>query len=443
MTINTSHDLDLEQVILGALLLDDKCLVQVYDMLAPVKFYDIKNATIYEAIQSLYDKSEPIDIVTVGQCLRRMDKIKTAGGAAYVAQLTNRVASTANIESWVLSLSELYMRREFSLLGAKTMQECHDDMRDVFDIHDSFMEGMNAIFSKNVKSETLHVSEASKEATDYILRRNASASSVSGYTTGVRSVDNLIGGHQKSDLMYLAGRPAMGKTAMALSEVLELGLQNIPVAFFSLEMSKTQLVYRLMSMLTRIPAEVLMKQKLDPHDMTTYYLALDQLNRMPIFIDDTASLSVNDLRAKAKRLIHKHKVEIVYIDYVQLMSAGQAGKRNSMNREQEISTISRNLKLLAKECEIPVVCLAQLSRGVESRQDKRPLLSDLRESGSLEQDADVVAFLFRPEYYGITEDEEGHSTSGLGEYIVAKQRNGPTGIAQMKFDHPVMKYTNL
>jgi replicative DNA helicase len=234
----------------------------------------------------------------------------------------------------------------------------------------------------------------------------------------------------------------MGKTAMALSEILNLALSDIPVAFFSLEMSRMQIVFRLLSMISGIDAEVLIKKRLEPHTLSNFNVAVDRINALPIYIDDTPALSVYDLRAKCRRLKSKNKIEIVFIDYVQLMTLGNQKKGNSFNREQEISTISRNLKQIAKECDIPVVCLAQLSRGVESRTDKRPLLSDLRESGSLEQDADVVAFLYRPEYYGIDFDSEGNSTRGLGEYIVAKQRNGPTGIAQMRFEHNTMRYTD-
>jgi replicative DNA helicase len=239
----------------------------------------------------------------------------------------------------------------------------------------------------------------------------------------------------------MAGRPAMGKTAMALSEVLALAKKNIPVAFFSLEMSNVQLVYRLASMESGISAEQLMKYKLDKEQLQNYYMTVDILNKLPIYIDDSSSLSVFDFRAKLKQLVYKYKVEIVYIDYIQLMNFGGSNKRNNLNREQEMSSISRTLKQVAKECNIPIVVLSQLSRQVEARQDKRPMLSDLRESGSLEQDADVVVFLYRPEYYGIEQTEDGSSTEGFAEFIVAKQRNGGTGIVPIKFNHETMQYT--
>jgi replicative DNA helicase len=251
-------------------------------------------------------------------------------------------------------------------------------------------------------------------------------------------VDRLIGGHQKSDLMYIAGRPGMGKTAMALSEMLSMAVHGVPVAFFSLEMSSSQVIFRLLSMLTGIDGSKLMKYKLEIEEMRNFQMKKDYLNTLPIYIDDTAGLSVFDLRTRVKTMVEKHSVSIVYVDYVQLLGSGT--RKAGQNREQEISTISRNLKLIAKECDLPVIALSQLSRAVEARAEKRPMLSDLRESGSLEQDADIVVFLYRPEYYGVLADEAGNSIEGMGEYIVAKQRNGSTGIARMRFLPSVMRY---
>jgi replicative DNA helicase len=229
---------------------------------------------------------------------------------------------------------------------------------------------------------------------------------------------------------------------MALTEMLNMALKNTPVALFSLEMSSTQIVLRLISMISGIDGGRLMKYRLTKEEMQSFYHYRDIINALPIYIDDTAGLSVFDLRARVKHMVEKHKVEAVFIDYVQLMSSGVQLRRQGQNREQELSVISRNLKLIAKECDISVIALSQLSRAVESRAEKRPMLSDLRESGSLEQDADVVVFLFRPEYYGITRDEAGNDLTGIGEYIVAKQRNGSTGIAPMRFHPNIMRYTD-
>jgi replicative DNA helicase len=286
-----------------------------------------------------------------------------------------------------------------------------------------------------------HVSELTEKIAEMVISRETTTNGVSGLTTGIGSVDRIIGGHQKSDLMYMAGRPGMGKTAMALSEMLSMAVHGVPVAFFSLEMSSSQVILRLLAMLTGIDGSKLMKYKLDTDELRLFQSKKDYLNMLPIYIDDTAGLSVFDLRTRVKTMVEKHSVSIVYIDYVQLLGSGT--RKPGQNREQELSLISRNLKLIAKECDVPVIALSQLSRAVEARSEKRPMLSDLRESGSLEQDADIVVFLYRPEYYGVTADEAGNSVEGLGEYIVAKQRNGSTGIARMRFLPSVMRYVEF
>lgn len=436
------NNLEIEQAILGAILLESEAMTIIADMLSPNVFYDNRNQLIYTAALELYKLNRPIDILTVSQQVRKLGSLKDIGGPTYLSGLTNRITSSVNIESWAAQILELHMRRQFAIISAEVHTQSYHAEVDVFDIHAKFSDSMDSILQDNIKSESIHISALTKEAQTNIQDRYNNKSDISGYSTGIYNVDKLLGGHQKSDLTYLAGRPGMGKTAMALTEVLSIAQAGTPVAFFSLEMSRMQIVFRLISMISGIDAEALIKKKLEPHVLSNFNVAVDKINELPIFIDDTPALSVYDLRAKCRRLKAKNNIEIVFIDYVQLMTLGSQKKSNSFNREQEISTISRNLKLIAKECDIPVVCLAQLSRAVESRQDKRPLLSDLRESGSLEQDADVVAFLFRPEYYGIDHDEDGNSTIGLGEYIVAKQRNGPTGIAQMEFVHNTMKYKN-
>ncbi len=436
-----THDNDLEVVLLGSLLLDSRVMNEVVELLIPEKFYDNRHQLIYSTIYSLYQQGIPVDLITITKSLKSQGKLDDAGGIVYISSLTNRVASVSNVQTWCLQLSEYYMKRRFNQIAGDVYHKSMDETIDVFDTYDYFMTEMNSVFQDNLKSDVIHISTISNDASKSISFRMTNDQQVSGYSTSIKAVDKMLGGHQKSDLMYMAGRPAMGKTAMALTEVLELGKSGVPVAFFSLEMSSVQLVYRLVSMLSGISAEKLMKYKLEKEDAQKYFQYVDILNKMPIYLDDTAGLSVLDLKAKVKRMQQKHGIEIVYVDYVQLMSLG--GKKSGLSREQELSAISRNLKLIAKECNIPMIVLSQLSRGVESRQDKRPILADLRESGSLEQDADVVSFLFRPEYYGIMEMEGGHSTEGLGEYIIAKQRNGGTGICPMRFHHSIMKYTDL
>jgi len=433
-----AHDTELEQLILGAILLDGKAMVAVMGHLSPERFYDPKNATVFEVMAELYIQNSPIDLLTVTQAVRKKRLLDQAGGPAYIASLTNRVASTANLEQWCLFLNEHYMKREFARISSQVHDLSFDGTTDVFEIYDRFTGQMSQIFNKSVKTTMSHVSELTEKVAEAVISRESTTTGVSGLTTGIASVDRLIGGHQKSDLMYIAGRPGMGKTAMALSEMLSMAVHGVPVAFFSLEMSSSQVIFRLLSMLTGIDGSKLMKYKLEIEEMRNFQMKKDYLNTLPIYIDDTAGLSVFDLRTRVKTMVEKHSVSIVYIDYVQLLGSGT--RKAGQNREQEISTISRNLKLIAKECDLPVIALSQLSRAVEARAEKRPMLSDLRESGSLEQDADIVVFLYRPEYYGVLADEAGNSIEGMGEYIVAKQRNGSTGIARMRFLPNVMRY---
>jgi replicative DNA helicase len=433
-----AHDTELEQLILGAILLDGKAMVAVMGHLSPERFYDPKNATVFEVMAELYIQNSPIDLLTVTQAVRKKRLLDQAGGPAYIASLTNRVASTANLEQWCLFLNEHYMKREFARISSQVHDLSFDGTTDVFEIYDRFTGQMSQIFNKSVKTTMSHVSELTEKVAEAVISRESTTTGVSGLTTGIASVDWLIGGHQKSDLMYIAGRPGMGKTAMALSEMLSMAVHGVPVAFFSLEMSSSQVIFRLLSMLTGIDGSKLMKYKLEIEEMRNFQMKKDYLNTLPIYIDDTAGLSVFDLRTRVKTMVEKHSVSIVYVDYVQLLGSGT--RKAGQNREQEISTISRNLKLIAKECDLPVIALSQLSRAVEARAEKRPMLSDLRESGSLEQDADIVVFLYRPEYYGVLADEAGNSIEGMGEYIVAKQRNGSTGIARMRFLPSVMRY---
>jgi replicative DNA helicase len=434
-----NYDIEIEQCILGAMLLEPSSVASVISQVTTEMYFHPRHQTIHSAIVELTNQNQPVDLLTVNRILRKTGDIESVG-ASYLSQLTNRIASTVNLDTWCKLLYEFHLMRQMRNICLEIADKTTIDESDAFDLYAEVISKLESILASNIKSDVKHISQLSNEVTKSIITRMNSASEVSGYSSSIKSVDNLIGGHQKSDLMYMAGRPAMGKTAMALTEVLELAKKGIPVAFFSLEMSSQQITYRLMSMLSGIDGSTLMKYRLDDETLKTYYRNLDRLNSLPIYIDDTPALSVIDLRAKVKRLQHKHQVEVVFVDYVQLMTSGTKAK--GVSREQELSHISRNLKLIAKECNIPMIVLAQLSRGVESRSEKRPLLSDLRESGSLEQDADIVSFLFRPEYYDMMRDEQGNSTEGLGEYIVAKQRNGSIGIAQMRFHPSIMKYTD-
>jgi replicative DNA helicase len=438
-----AHDLELESIVLGAILLDGKAMTSALGHIGHERFYDRRHGTIFEAMTELYVQNKPIDLLTVTQVVRKKKLLDQCGGPAYIAALTNRVASTSNLEEWCMLISEHYMKREFARISAQVNEQAYDASADVFDIFDRFSSQISAVFSTNVKTSVSHVNELTESVANSVISRETDTAGVSGFTTGISEVDKIIGAHQKSDLMYMAGRPGMGKTAMAISEMLSLALRGVPVVFFSLEMSSSQVILRLISMMSGLDGAKVMKYRLTTDEMRLFQHTKDRLNKLPIYIDDTAGVSIFDLRTRVKTMVTKYKVAIVYIDYVQLMTVGTQLRKNGSNREQELSLISRNLKLIAKECDVPVVALSQLSRGVESRSEKRPMLSDLRESGSLEQDADVVVFLFRPEYYGFKVDESGNGMEGVGEYIVAKQRNGSTGIARIRFKAEVMQYVDF
>jgi len=404
------NDTELEKIALGAILLDFNALKRVEGILTPEKFFDPRNGLIFDSILKLKSENLPIDILTVTQTLRKSKQLSAAGGPIYLSELTTRVSSTANLETWALQMVE----------------------NDPFDLYNSYSIQLTDLIKSNLKGETSHISQITPETTQSIEERERHG--LSGIPTGISNVDHILGGHQKGDLVYIAARPGMGKTALALSVALNMAQSGYPVAFFSLEMSRAQLVFRLASILSGMNAEKLSKYTLTPEEKRTYYQTVDRLNALPIYIDDRPGLSILDLKTRVRTLAERSNVKAAFIDYVQLLSAGN--KKNFGSREQEISTISRGLKLIAKENGIPVIALSQLSRAVEARQDKRPLLSDLRDSGSLEQDADVVAFLYRAGYYDTNAPING------AEFIIAKHRNGRTGMLGVNFTPETMHYTS-
>jgi replicative DNA helicase len=425
-------DVELERMVLGAVLLDFKALSRVEGILTSEKFFDARNEAVMQSIQTLKNENEPIDILTVTQTLRKRQKLTEAGGAQYVASLTNRVASTANLETWALHLTEMYLKRELSKRAALMAELSLAPENDPFELYNQFSSELTDLIRQNLKGEVSHVSNITPETSHNIEMRERTG--ISGIPTGIRVIDGVLGGHQPADLIYIAARPGMGKTAYALSVILNIAQKGKPVAFFSLEMSRAQIVYRLASMLSEINAEILAKHRLDRDTKIKYYQTVDQLNALPIYIDDNAALSVHELKTRVRTLREKFKIEAVFIDYVQLIAAA---KNKTANREQEVSAISRGLKLIAKENNIPVIALAQLSRSLETRGDKRPMLSDLRDSGSLEQDADVVCFLYREDYYN------KETQTNNAEFIIAKHRNGRTGYVPVNFTPETMHYTDI
>tara|TARA_B100000795_G_scaffold34154_1_gene22511 strand:+ start:9134 stop:10684 length:1551 start_codon:yes stop_codon:yes gene_type:complete len=435
---------DLEEVVLGAMMIDKKGVDEVIDILNPDVFYKESHQHIFEAINTLFVESQPVDLLTVSQQLKKMQKLEMAGGEFYLIQLTQKVSSSAHIEFHARIILQKYIQRSLIKISNEIIQDSYDETTDVFDLLDTAESKLYEITQGNIKrsSETAQdlVIQAKKK-----IEEIANKEGLSGIPSGFTELDKLTSGWQPSDLIIIAARPGMGKTALTLSMARNMAVDhNVPVAFFSCEMSSVQLITRLISSETGLSSEKLRTGNLEKHEWEQLNVKVKGLEKAPLFIDDTPSLSIFDLRAKARRLASQHGVKMIMIDYLQLMTAG--GGKNGGNREQEISTISRNLKALAKELNVPVIALSQLSRAVETRGgSKRPLLSDLRESGAIEQDADIVSFIYRPEYYKIDEwDDDDHSpTAGQGEFIVAKHRNGGLDEIRLKFVGHLGKFENL
>jgi len=433
---------ELEQAVLGALMLERNAVNEAIDILQPESFYVEAHKKIFDAILGLFRNDQPIDILTVTEELKKRAELDIVGGPFYISQLTNKVASSANVVYHARIISQKHILRELIRISAETQRDAYDDTTDVFDLLDKTEQDLYAITSGNLKRNYEPMSDLIQGAIAQIENAKTKTGGVSGVPTGFIQLDKLTAGWQRSDMVIVAARPAMGKTAFVLSMARNIAVEHKrAVAVFSLEMSSTQLVTRLIASEAGISSEKLRKGDLSDAEFTILHQHIARLTNAPIFIDDTPGLNIFELRAKARRLKSQHNVDLIVIDYLQLMTAG--GDSKSGNREQEISSISRSIKSIAKELDIPIIALSQLSRAVETRGgDKRPMLSDLRESGAIEQDADIVCFLYRPEYYKIYEDEHG-STLGVGEVIVAKHRNGAVDTVRLRFIPELAKFTDL
>ena len=436
---------DLEEAVLGAMMIDKKGVDDVIDIIHSDAFYKPAHQFIYEAIFKLFENSEPIDLLTVSNQLRKDEKLEAVGGDFYLINLSQKVSSAAHIEFHARIILQKFIQRRLITISSEIITNSYDETVDVFDLLDEAETKLFDITQGNLKKS----SETSQNLVTQALKKIEEISNtegMSGVASGFSKLDGLTSGWQPSDLVIIAARPGMGKTAFVMSMAKNMAIDfNLPVAIFSLEMSSVQLITRMISSETGISSEKLRKGNLETYEWEALNVKVKNLSNAPVFIDDTPSLSVFDLRAKARRLVSQHDVRIIIIDYLQLMTAGTNSKGTG-NREQEISMISRNLKALAKELNVPVIALSQLSRAVETRGgSKRPLLSDLRESGAIEQDADIVSFIYRPEYYGLTEwdDEERTPCEGQAEFIVAKHRNGGLENIKMKFIGRLAKFTNL
>ena len=435
--------IDLEEVVLGAMMIDKKGVDEVIDILTPEAFYKESHQLIFQAIFSLFQKSEPIDLLTVSNQLKKDNNHERIGGDFYLISLTQKVSSSAHIEFHARIILQKFIQRSLIKISNEIITDSYDETKDVFDLLDNAESKLYDVTQGNIK-------KSSESAQSLVIQAKNKIESVSnkeglsGVASGFSKIDKLTAGWQESDLVIIAARPGMGKTALSLSMASNIAISNkIPLAFFSLEMSSIQLITRMISSETGLDANKLRTGKLEKHEWEQLNVRVKNLENAPLYIDDRPSLSIFDLRAKARRLVSQKDVKIIIVDYLQLMTTGTNIKTG--NREQEISTISRNLKALAKELNIPVIALSQLSRMVEGRTSKRPLLSDLRESGAIEQDADIVSFIYRPEYYNIDtwDDNERSSTEGEAEFIVSKHRNGGLGNIRLRFISTLAKFEDI
>ena len=431
----TPQAVEFESAVLGALMIDDNAVSNILDFLSAKMFYVEAHQHIFSAIEKLFMLAQPIDLLTVTNQLRKDKLLEVVGGASYLASLTNRVTSSANIEYHARVVMEKFVVRELIHNCNDIITDSYDESNDVLDLLDKAEEKIFNIVENNFKRDSKPLHQVVSSAIENLESIRENADDLQGVPCGLRSIDEKTGGWQKSDLIIVAGRPGMGKTSFVLTIARNSALEyNKPVALFSLEMSAEQLVHRLFSMESGVPSDHISKGNLSEAEWIKLMENVGKLQSTNLIIDDTPALSVFDLRAKCRRLKHKQDIQLIIVDYLQLMRGGNDSMNKTGNREQEISFISRSLKALAKELNVPVIVLSQLNRAVETRGgNKRPMLSDLRESGSIEQDADMVLFLYRPEYYSIDQFEDNTPSAGLAEIMFEKNRHGSTGSVRVRF----------
>ena len=438
------HDLDAERAVIGAMLVSESAVAVVAERLAAEDFYSEVHRIIYGAMMRLYSRGEPIDQLTLTNELRSVNEFERIGGRPYVFQIVESVPTAANAGRYADIVRGKALLRAIIDVGSRITEDAFREPEDVSEALDSAEQLVYGVSNRTLREHLAPVSELAPGALEMIQRLYEQEGEVTGVETGFEDLDRLTTGFHKSDLIILAARPAMGKTAMALNAIWHAsGDKKMPVAIFSLEMSKEQLVQRLISQTTRIPTQALRSGNVKAEDWPKLVRGVAEVSRAPIWIDDTAGVTLMEIRAKVRRLASQLNVagemplSLVVVDYLQLMVGGEARNR-AENRQQEIAEISRGLKVLARDLDVPVLAIAQLSRAVEARHDKRPLLSDLRDSGAIEQDADMVMFLYRDEYYNSDSDDKG-----IAEVIVGKHRNGPTGKVQLAWMEQYTKFASL
>ena len=435
---------ELEDSVLGALMIEKDAYGTVADLLRPEVFYKDQNRLVYEAIRELAAKDQPVDMLSVGEKLRSLGTLEKAGGAVYLADLTRRVASTAHLRYHAEIIAKKATARDVIALAAQIEEMGFDETQDVDELMQTAEAGIFEISQRSQKRDVTQIDPVIEEAFRRMEKAAKNTGSISGIPSGFHALDKITSGWQAPDLVIIAARPAMGKTAFVLSMAKYMAIdREIPTAVFSLEMSNVQLVNRLIMNVCELEGEKIKTGKMSKEDAKRLNTKINIMKGKPLYMDDTPSLSIFELRSKARKLVREHNVQIIIIDYLQLMNA-QGTSFGS--REQEVSIISRGLKGLAKELDIPIIALSQLNRGVEARQGvegKTPQLADLRESGAIEQDADMVCFIHRPEYYHLySDDKTGKDLRGLAQIIVAKHRNGATDSIWLRFRGKYAKFQN-
>lgn len=434
------QSIPMEEAILGAIMLDKDGLSSVIEILRKESFYLPAHQEIYGTMLELFASSRAIDLLTVHEALKKKLKLDEIGGVAYLMHLTNKVASAANIEFHARIVAEKYIQRELIRVSAGIIQDSYEDSKDILELLDEAERSLFDITDQNMNTGYKALSALAAEAKKEIEASSQKESGMTGVTTGFTELNKITSGWQPSDLIIIAARPGMGKTAFTLSLAKNAAEDGSAVAVFSLEMASVQLVQRLISMDAEISGSKLRNGQMDDIEWRKLENSVNKLSELPIYIDDTPGINIFELRAKCRRLKQNHDIQMIVIDYLQLMAGAPNDKRG--NREQEISSISRALKGLAKELKVPVIALSQLSRSVETRGgEKRPMLSDLRESGAIEQDADIVTFIYRPDYYGVGSDDFD-TPSDMSEIIISKHRNGSLGTVELRFRGEFVKFEN-
>jgi len=430
------QNLEAEMAVLGSMLLDEDAISVASEMLEADSFYKDSHRKIFEAIISLYSANKPVDLITLTDALKKEETLEEVGGPSFLTALANSVPTAANISHYASIVKEKSILRNLINNATRIVSLCYESEGNVNEVVDSAEKFIFEVSDRKNQGTTLHLKEIVKDSIESIDRLYQNKAHVTGIPTGYIDFDIKTAGLQSSDLVVIAGRPSMGKSAFALGIAEYAGVvEKAPLAIFSLEMAKEQLVQRMLCAHARVDAHKVRTGYLATSDWPRLTAAAGKLSEAPIFIDDSAGITVMQLRAKARRLKAHHDIKLIILDYMQLMSGSS---NNTENRQQEISEISRSLKALARELSVPVIAISQLSRAVESRTDHRPQLSDLRESGAIEQDADVVVLILREEYYNPTPDNQG-----VAEVIIAKQRNGPVGALKLSFIKEYTRFENI